>query len=122
MTNSTCAYTNIPEVQIPDNYNTFAANAGVGASDLNDPDANEQYDLSMRQTIPLVLLGRFFDPDSDSNLVQSSVEFVCMNANNTVEGSRVPEEETPWESAGADFSARMVGWVAGVVAAVMLVL
>ena len=120
MTNSTCAFTNIPEVQIPDNYNTFVANIGIGGVDNTDADTNEKYDLLTRQAIPLVLLGRFFDPDS--NLVQSSVEFVCMNANNTVEGSRVAEEQTPWDSAGADISAGMVGWAAGVMTAVMLVL
>jgi hypothetical protein len=82
--------------------------------------ANEKYDLLTRQTIPLVLLGRF--PDPKSNLVQSSVEFVCMTANKTVEGSRVAEQKAPWESAGVDMSARMVGWVAGLMMAVMLVL
>ncbi|OAG01958.1 uncharacterized protein CC84DRAFT_1189333 [Paraphaeosphaeria sporulosa] len=61
---------------------------------------------------------RFVDPES--NLVQSSVEFVCMTANKTVEGSRVPEKEKPWESAGAEVSARMVGWAAAVVTAAML--
>jgi len=121
VTNSTCAYNNMPEeVQIPDNYNTFGTNAGVSPSDNFYAAANETYDLLTRQTIPVVLLGRFVDPDS--NLVQTSVEFVCMNANNTVEGSRVAEEQTPWDSAGADISARMVGWAAGVMTAVMLVL
>ena len=108
------------ELQIPDNYNTFGTNAGLYPSDNFYAPANETYDLLTRQTIPLVLLGRFVDPES--NLVQTSVEFVCMNANNTVEGSRVAEEQTPWDSAGADISAGMVGWAAGVMTAVMLVL
>ncbi|KAI4943504.1 hypothetical protein J4E91_009414 [Alternaria rosae] len=120
VTNSTCAYNNMPEVQIPDNYNTFGTNAGISASDNFNAAANETYDLLTRQTIPLVLLGRFVDPES--NLVQTGLEFVCMTANNTVEGSRVPEEETPWESAGADISARMVGWASGIATAVMLML
>ncbi|KAI1669647.1 hypothetical protein L13192_07106 [Pyrenophora tritici-repentis] len=123
VTNSTCAYTNMPEVQIPDKYSTFDTTVGVVASNNAgaNVDANETYDLLTRQTIPLVLLGRFVDPES--NRVQRSVEFVCMTANKTVEGSRVPEQDTPWEeSAGADVSARMVGWAAGVVTAVMLML
>jgi hypothetical protein len=112
----------MPEVQVPDKYSTFGTVVGLEVSDTTgvNADANKTYDLLTRQTIPLVLLGRFVDPES--SLVQSSVEFVCMTANKTVEGSRVPEQETPWESAGADISARMVGWAAGVVTAVMLVL
>jgi hypothetical protein len=111
----------MPEVQIPDKYNTFGTVIGLEVSDTNDKaDANKTYDLLTRQAIPLVLLGRFVD--QESNLVQSSVEFVCMTANNTVEGSRVPEQETPWQSTGADISARIGGWAAIVVIAVMLVL
>ena len=112
----------MPEVQIPDKYSTFGTVVGLEVSNTTDinADANKTYDLLTRQTIPLVLLGRFVDPES--SLVQSGVEFVCMTANKTVEGSRVPEQETPWESSGADISARMVGWAAGVVTAVMLVL
>jgi hypothetical protein len=111
----------MPEVQIPDKYSTFGTVVGLEVSDTTDvnADADRTYDLSTRQTIPLVLLGRFVDPES--SLVQSSVEFVCMNANKTVEGSRVPEQETPWESAGSDISARVVGWAAGMVTAAMLV-
>ncbi|KAF1832482.1 hypothetical protein BDW02DRAFT_581238 [Decorospora gaudefroyi] len=121
VTNSTCAYTNMPEVQIPDKYSTFGTVAGLALSNTaNDHDANTTYDLLTRQAIPLVLLGRFADPES--NRVQRSVEFVCMTANKTVEGSRVPEQEASWEGAGDDISARMVGWAAGVVTAVMLVL
>jgi hypothetical protein len=121
VTNSTCSYTEMPEVHIPDKYNTFRTPVGIDASDsFASAGANETYDLLTQQAIPIVLLGRFVDPES--NLVQSRVEFVCMTANNTVKGSRVPEEETPWENAGADISARMVGWAAGVVTVVMLVL
>jgi hypothetical protein len=122
VTNSTCAYTNLPEVQIPDRYNTFGTVVGVDVSDIANVNASadQTYDLLTRQTIPLVLLGRFVDPKS--NLVQSSVEFVCMTANKTVAGSRVPEQGTPWTSAGADVSARIVGWAAAVVMAIMLVL
>ncbi|EDU47208.1 hypothetical protein A1F94_004938 [Pyrenophora tritici-repentis] len=122
MANSTCAYTDMPEVQIPDNYNTFRTATSVEvASNIDENVTTDQiYDLMTRQTIPVVLLGRFADPES--NLVQSSVEFVCLTANKTVEGSRVPEQVTPWKSAGAGISARMVGWAAGVVTAVMLVL
>jgi hypothetical protein len=113
----------MPEVQIPDKYLTFKTVASVDASDTADDnvDANETYDLMTRQTIPLVLLGRFYDPVSNSG--QTSVEFVCMTANKTVEGSRVPEQDTPWEeSAGAYVSAKMVIWAAGVATVVMLVL
>jgi hypothetical protein len=111
----------MPEVQIPAKYNTFRTPVGIEESDTSaNVGANEAYDLITRQAIPIVLLGRFVGPQS--NVVQSSVEFVCMTANNTVKGSRVPEEETPWKNAGADISARMVGWAAGVVTAVMLVL
>jgi hypothetical protein len=122
VTNSTCAYTNMPELQIPDKdkYITFGTVVGLEVSDTINTDANKTYDLLTRQTIPLVLLGRFDDPES--NLVQSRVEFVCMTANRTVEGSRVAEQETPWKSIGTDISARIVGWAAGVVMAVMLVL
>jgi len=121
VTNSTCSYTNPPELQIPDKYTTFGTVVGLEVSDNTDvnADANKTYDLLTRQTIPLVLLGRFVD--QESNLAQSSVEFVCMTANKAVEGSRVPTQETPWESAGADISARMVAWTSGVVMAVMLV-
>lgn len=87
---------------------------------MANANSNETYDLLTRQTIPLVLLGRF--PDTRSNLVLGSVQFVCMTANKTVEGSRVPEQNTPWANAGVDMSARMVGWAAGVVTAAMLVL
>jgi hypothetical protein len=119
--NSTCAYTEMPEVQIPAKYNTFRTPVGIDVSDTSaNTGANETYDLLTQQAIPIVLLGRFVDPKS--NLVQSSVEFVCMTANKTVEGSRVPEQETPWKSAGADISAKMVGWATSVVTAVMLVL
>jgi hypothetical protein len=112
----------MPEVQIPDKYSTFGTVVGLEVSDTTDAnaDANKTYDLLTRQTIPLVLLGRFVDPES--SLVQSSVEFVCMTANKTVEGSRVPEQERPWESAGAGVSAKMVGWAACVVTAIMVVL
>jgi hypothetical protein len=111
----------MPEVQIPDKYNTFGTVVGLDVSDTSaNAGANKTYDLLTRQAIPLVLLGRFVNPES--NLVQSSVEFVCMTANKTVEGSRVPEQETPWKSAGADISAKMVGWATSVVTAVMLVL
>ncbi|USP75914.1 hypothetical protein yc1106_03188 [Curvularia clavata] len=122
VTNSTCAYTNMPEVQIPDNYSTFGTAIGVEVSNAIDVnmDANKTYDLLTRQTIPLVILGRFVDPES--SLIQSRVEFVCMTANKTVGGSRVPAQETPWESSGVNISAKMVGWAAGVVATVMLVL
>ena len=111
----------MPEVNIPDNYSTFGTVIGLQASNtIAKVGENETYDLLTRQTIPLVLLGRFADPES--NLVQTGLKFVCMTANNTVEGSRVSEEETPWESAGADISARMVGWAAGIATAVMLML
>jgi hypothetical protein len=122
VTNSTCAYTNMPELQIPDKdkYITFGTVVGLEVSDNINTDANKTYDLLTRQTIPLVLLGRFVDPES--NLVQSRVEFVCMTANRTVEGSRIAEQETPWKSIGTDISARIVGWAAGAVMAVMLVL
>jgi hypothetical protein len=119
--NSTCPHTNVPELQIPDKYNTFGTPIGLEVYDTDfNADANKKYDLLTRQTIPLVILGQFNHPES--NLVQSSVEFVCMTANKTVEGSRVSEQETPWKSAGAGISARTVGWAAGVVTAVMLVL
>jgi hypothetical protein len=111
----------MPEVHIPDKYNTFRTPVGIDATDnYANAGVNKTYDLLTQQAIPLVLLGRFVDPKS--NLVQRSVEFVCMTAKNTVEGSRVPEEKTPWESVGADISGKMVGWAAGVVTAVMLVL
>jgi hypothetical protein len=111
----------MPEVNIPDNYSTFGTVIGLQASDtIAKVGANEMYDLLTRQTIPLVLLGRFVDPES--NRVQRSVEFVCMTANNTVEGSRVPDQETPWESIGAHVSAGTVGWAVSVVTAVMFVL
>jgi hypothetical protein len=120
VTNNTCAYTEIPEVKIPEWYSTFGTAVGVEVSDnINfDLDANKTYDLSTRQAIPLVLLGRFID--KDSNLVQTSVEFVCITANNTVKGSRVPEQQTPWESTGTAISARIVGWVAGLVTTVII--
>ncbi|CAN9322300.1 unnamed protein product [Alternaria alternata] len=119
--NNTCNYTDMPEVNIPDNYSTFGTVIGLQASDtIAKVGANETYDLLTRQTIPLVLLGRFIDPES--NRVQRSVEFVCMTANNTVDGSRIPDQETPWESVGAHLSARTVGWVVSVVTAVMFVL
>lgn len=120
MTNDTCTYTDMPEAQIPDGYKTFGTIMGLEAFDTNrvSADANQAYDILTRQTIPLVLLGRFVDPES--NLVQSSIEFVCMNANKTVEGSRVPEKEKPWESVGAGVSAGMTGWLAAVVTAAML--
>ncbi|KAF7571372.1 hypothetical protein PtrM4_088720 [Pyrenophora tritici-repentis] len=75
MANSTCAYTDMPEVQIPDNYNTFRTATSVEvASNIDENVTTDQiYDLMTRQTIPVVLLGRFADPES--NLVQSSVEF-----------------------------------------------
>lgn len=121
MANNTCAYTDMPEVNIPDNYSTFGTIVGLQASDtIAKVSANETYDLLTRQTIPLVLLGRFVDPES--NLVQRSVEFVCMTANNTVEGSRVPDQETPWESVGAHIGAETVRRAVSVVTAVMLVL
>jgi hypothetical protein len=112
----------MPELQIPDKYNTFGTVVGLVVSDTTDvnADANKTYDILTRQTIPLVLLGRFVDPES--NLVHNSVEFVCMTANRTVEGSRVPEQGTPWKSAGADISARIVGWAASIVTTIMLVL
>ena len=112
----------MPEVQIPDEYSTFETVVGLEVSDTNDinADANKTYDLITRQTIPLVLLGRFVD--TKSNLVQSNVEFVCLTANKTVEGSRVAVQDRPWDSAGADISARMVGWAAGIATAVMLML
>lgn len=112
----------MPEVQIPDEYNTFKTVVGLEVSDTTDinADANKTYDLLTRQTIPLVLLGRFVD--TKSNLVQSSVKFVCLTANKAVKGSRVAVQDRPWDSAGADISARMVGWAAGVVTAITLVL
>ena len=115
VTNNTCAYTELPEVQIPERYSTFGTTVGVEASDNMNTnlDANKMYDLLTRQAIPLVLLGRFVDPDSNS--VQTSVEFVCITPNNTVNGSRVPEEQTPWKSAGADISVGMLGWIAAVI-------
>lgn len=122
MTNNTCAYTGLPEVQFPEGYSTFGMAVGAQVSDnmYDNLGANKTYDLLTRQAIPLVLLGRFID--QDSNLVQTSVEFVCITADDTVKGSRVPEQQTPWKSAGADISARMVGWAAGVVTAITLVL
>lgn len=112
----------MPEVQIPDKYSTFGTVVGleVSANIDTNADANKTYDLLTRQTIPLVLLGQFVDPES--RMVQSSVEFVCLTANKTVEGSRVPEREKPWESVGAGVSARMAGWAACVVTAMMLIL
>jgi hypothetical protein len=118
VTNSTCAYSDLPEVQIPDKYNTFGTVMGLnGFNTISaDADANQAYNILTRQTIPLVLLGRFVE----SNRVQSSIEFVCMNANRTVEGSRVPEEEKPWESTGPRLSAKTIGWLPAVVTAAML--
>jgi hypothetical protein len=112
----------MPEVQIPDRYNTFETVVGLQTADNFDAneDPNKKYNLITRQAIPLILLGKFVDPDS--NLVESSVEFVCMTANNTVKGSRVPEQETPWKSAGTKISAGLVGWTAAVVTTMMLVL
>jgi hypothetical protein len=82
-------------------------------------DAEQAYDLLTRQAIPMVLLGHFVDPQSHE--VQNSIEFVCMTANKTVNGSRVSKDEQPWESAGMGVSARRVGWVvAGAVVALAL--
>lgn len=125
MTNSTCDYPNATDLQVPDKYSTFGTVIGPQVSNamssvMFNANSNETYDLLTRQTIPVVLLGRF--PDPKSNLVQSSVQFVCMTANMSKEGSRVPEQNTPWANAGVDMSARMVGWAAGVVTAAMLVL
>jgi hypothetical protein len=109
----------MPEVQIPDEYNTFGT--VIGVENINgNVDANQAYDLLTRQTIPLVLLGRFVDPNS--NLVQSSVEFLCITANNTVKGSRVPEQQTPWKSALASNNTRIVGWIASVITVIMLLI
>lgn len=109
------------DLQIPDKYNTFGTVIGLETSDTTaNTDANTTYDLLTEQTIPLVLLGRI--PDPKSNLVQSSVQFVCMTANKTVEGSREAEQTTPWESTGVDTSARMVGWAAALVTAATIVL
>jgi hypothetical protein len=120
VTNNTCAYTEIPGVKIPERYSTFGTAVGVEVSDnINlDLDANKTYDLLTRQAIPLVLLGRFVDRDSNS--VQTSVEFVCITANNTVKGSRVPEQQTPWESTGSAISARVVNWAAGLITTVII--
>lgn len=122
VTNDTCIYTDLPEVQVPDGYNTYGTLMGLEAfkSIRVSADANQAYDILTRQTIPLVLLGSFIDPKS--NRVQHKVEFVCMNANKTVEGSRVPEKEKPWESAGARECSRMVGLAVAVVTAAVLVL
>lgn len=109
------------DLQVPDKYNTFGTVMGLEASETTAHiDANTTYDLLTRQTIPFVLLARF--PDPESNSVQSSVQFVCMTANKTVDGSRVAEPKTPWESTGVDLSAKMVGWAACVLMAVMVVL
>ena len=109
-------------MQIPEGYSTFGTVVGVVVSDhMNtNVDANKKYDLLTRQAIPIVLLGKFVDPDS--NLVQTGLEFVCMTANDTVKGSRVPEQQTPWKSAGADISVGMSGWMAGVMTALMLLI
>ncbi|KAF2443133.1 hypothetical protein P171DRAFT_363470 [Karstenula rhodostoma CBS 690.94] len=120
VTNGTCAYTDMPGVHIPDGYNTFRTQIGLDPFETIEvsADANQAYDFMTRQAIPVVMLGRFVNPQS--NKVDRSVEIVCLNANNTVEGSRVPEKEAPWESAGTGLSANKVGWVvAGVVAVVL---
>lgn len=113
----------MPRVEVPKEYNTFGAVSGLegfknGQASAN---ANQAYNILTRQTIPLVLLGEFVDPKG-SNKVERSIQFVCLNANKTAEGSRVPEKEKPWESAGTGVRTASVGWVAAVLIVVVLVL
>ena len=69
----------MPEVQIPDEYNTFKTVVGLEVSDTTDinADANKTYDLLTRQTIPLVLLGRFVD--TNLTLLCTKFDFVSTN-------------------------------------------
>jgi hypothetical protein len=109
-------------VEVPKEYNTFGAVSGLeGFKDGHtSANADQAYAILTRQTVPLVLLGEFVDPKG-SNKVERSIQFVCLNANKTVEGSRVPEEK-PWESAGTGVHAASVGWIAAVLTVVVLIL
>lgn len=68
----------MPEVDIPEDYNTFGtvmgADAGFGG------DADQAYDFITRQTIPLILLGSFVDPEGsgtvDTSFYTASVKHV----------------------------------------------
>ncbi|KAF9739549.1 hypothetical protein PMIN06_006992 [Paraphaeosphaeria minitans] len=114
VSNTTCAATDIPSVNIPDGYHSVrSASISSPFSDYSyQPNMTETYDLLVRQTVPYILYGRFEDPDSNSGEVMT--RFICVAPNRTVEGSRaVPEGKAPWEES------KGVGLVAGRMAVVM---
>lgn len=109
-------------MQIPNQYNTFYGQGGIGVSPDGVGDgivAKMQYDLITRQAIPLIIRGDFVDK---SGKYESKVEFLCVVANNTVEGSRVADKEKPWESTGVKVSTRGIGWMAAGITALVLAL
>lgn len=126
--NGTCRHDPVPEMQIPDGYNTFRT-----MSDLNPFPHNiatdypqQAYELLTRQTIPLVFLGRFVDQKplvvGELHTAEFPIEFACLVANKAAEGSRVADKEKPWESTAAGASAQKMWWVTTWVVAVVLAL
>lgn len=66
------------------------------------------YDLMTRQVVPLVVRAEL---EGESGVSQGSTEYLCVVANETVEGSRRVEGGVPWSGVGRVKGRR---WAVGV--------
>jgi hypothetical protein len=121
VSNATCTFPSLPGVDLPDGY----INNGLGGSYSpyseigNFGNATTAYDLSVNQVVPFAVVAHL--TDEESNVVHTEIQFVCVTPNITQEGSRVPEDNTPWKSAGASWkcASGLAITMAGLVGAVL---
>lgn len=118
VSNSSCTYPTLSGVDIPDDYinhetiSSLSPYRGIYSSN----NATADYDLIVNQAIPFAVSASFLVwENDDASVWQSEVQLVCVTPNNTQQGSRVPENRTPWSSA-AGASWRSAGDLSLVVA------
>lgn len=115
--NHTCNYPSLPNVDLPDGYQTPFSSAGMkGLYNFFGDEPASTYDLYTQQVVSFVIVASF---EGNQN---NAVQFACVTPNSTQAGSRQPAQR-PWENSAQDWQipGRMLVSVAGLVA-LMLVL
>lgn len=111
-TNTSCPTTHLPNIDLPDGY--ISLNAPSQLTPFEDftfeesVSLEQMYDLMTRQVVPLVVRAEL---EGESGVSQGSTEYLCVVANETVEGSRRVEGGVPWSGVGRVKGRR---WAVGV--------
>jgi hypothetical protein len=106
--NQTCNITSPPGI---DRHTTVSSAFGWDGAFQDDRDDDDftEYDLNVRRPVPIVIAADFNNSASGNFSIETKV--VCVAPDTVLEGSRVPEEEKPWESS-ADWLSE--GWTRGI--------